>query len=51
MDVTRFIKGSLMREGTDDPAYQELHATLDILSKKLSTEFSPAGMIKMTSAL
>ena len=45
LDVARFIKGSLMRERTDDPACQELYATLDVLSKKLSTDFSPAGII------
>lgn len=44
MDVARYIKGSLVREGTDDPACQKLHATLDVLSKNLSTDFSPAGI-------
>ena len=44
MDVVRYIKGSLMKEGTDDPACQKLHATLDVLSKNLSTDFSPAGI-------
>jgi len=44
LDVTKCIQGSLMRDLAVDPAYRESYVALELLSKKLSTGFSPASM-------